>query len=79
MKVRLYGRLADAVGPQVELDVEAASVADVRRLVAERFPQTAATLASSRSRACIDGSIVGDDHRVFPGDAVEFLPPVSGG
>jgi sulfur-carrier protein len=80
VKIRLYGRLAEAVGPQVELDVGVAtSVGDIRRLVAEQFPQSAATLASSRSRACIGGSIVGDDHLVSAGDSVEFLPPVSGG
>jgi sulfur-carrier protein len=80
VNVRFYGRLAEAIGPQVEVDVPAPSrVADVRRILAEEFPDGAAILASARSKACIGGSIVGDDHMLSDGDAVEFLPPVSGG
>ena len=80
MNVRFYGRLAEVLGPQVEADVApGSSVADVRRLVTEKFPGGAATLASARSKACVGGSIVGDHHMLSDGDAVEFLPPVSGG
>jgi molybdopterin converting factor small subunit len=80
VKVRFYGRLAQAIGPQVEVDVPAHSrVGDVRRILAGEFPDGAATLASGRSKACVGGAIVGDEHRVSAGDEIEFLPPVSGG
>jgi molybdopterin converting factor small subunit len=80
MKIILHGRLADAIGPQVDLQAEpGSSVAEVRRLLAAEHPVVAATLASSRSVACVGGALVRDDHLIAPGDRVEFLPPVSGG
>lgn len=80
MKVTLYGRLADAIGPEVDLQAApGSSVGEVRRLLAAEHPAAAATLASRRSVACIDGSVVRDDHVIADGDLVEFLPPVSGG
>jgi molybdopterin converting factor small subunit len=80
VKIGFYGRLAQAIGPKVEVDIPAHSrVGDVRRILAEKFPGGAATLASGRSKACVSGAIVGDEHRVSEGDEIEFLPPVSGG
>jgi molybdopterin converting factor small subunit len=80
MKITLYGRLADAVAPEVDLQASAgSSVGEVRRLLAAEHPAAAATLASTRSVACIGGSVVRDDHVISEGDLVEFLPPVSGG
>ena len=80
MKVTLYGRLAEAIGPEVDLQPSpGASVGEVRRLLAAEHPAAAATLASRRSVACVRGSVVRDDHVIVEGDLVEFLPPVSGG
>lgn len=78
MRIRLYGRLADGIGREVEItDYAMDSVAAARRTLAEAYPAIADTLA--RSRACLENELVGDDHRLGPGRILEFLPPVSGG
>lgn len=78
MKVLLYGRLAEAVGPQVELAVAAScSVGEVRRRLASDHP--AAADAFGRSRVCVAQSFVTDEEIVGDADEIEFLPPVSGG
>ena len=80
MKVVLYGRLADAVGPEVDLAIPAGcSIGEMRRLLAVEHPAAAAALASRRALACVGGSLVRDDYVTSAGDEVEFLPPVSGG
>lgn len=80
MKVTFYGRLADAIGPEVDLQADPGlSIAEVRRLLMADHAAAAATLASSRSMACVGGSIVGDEHVIAEGEQVAFLPPVSGG
>jgi molybdopterin converting factor small subunit len=75
LRIRLYGRLADAIGPEVELDVAGASVGAIRDRLAAEHPAAAESLA--RSRALIGSAVVRDDHAAT--DDLEFLPPVSGG
>jgi molybdopterin converting factor small subunit len=78
VKVLLYGRLAEAIGTEVELDAAAGcSVAELRGLLAETHPGAEESL--KRSLALIGDSAVGDDSVVTAADQVEFLPPVSGG
>ena len=77
MKVLFYGRLADAIGRDIELEGYACSVAELRRRVAASHPDAADALG--RSRAVIASAMVGDEHVIAPTDQVEFLPPVSGG
>jgi molybdopterin converting factor small subunit len=80
MKILFYGRLADLLGPQVDLDVsEGSSIAQVRDRLAAEQPGAAPALAGRRVLACVGGSIVRDDYVVSRGDQIEFLPPVSGG
>jgi molybdopterin converting factor small subunit len=80
MKILFYGRLADALGSEVDLDAPAgSSIADVRQRLATEHPGAANTLASGRVLACVAGSLVRDDYVIASNDAVEFLPPVSGG
>lgn len=80
MKVLFYGRLAQAIGPELEVGaVRGCSVAEMReRLVAEH-PEAEDALRSRRALACVGEMLVGDDYRLGPGDTLEFLPPVSGG
>lgn len=80
MKILFHGRLADAIGPELEIDaLPGCSVAELReRLVAEH-PQVREVLRSRRSRTCIGDRLVNDDHVPAASDTVEFLPPVSGG
>jgi molybdopterin converting factor small subunit len=78
VKVQFYGRLADAIGPGVELDAPAGcSVAELRQRLSEIHPIAAESLATSR--ALIGGSVMSDDCRLAADQTVEFLPPVSGG
>ena len=78
MKVLLYGRLADAIGRDIEIEAGGGcSVAELRRRMAANHP--AAADALRRSRAVIASAMVGDEHVIAPADQVEFLPPVSGG
>jgi molybdopterin converting factor small subunit len=80
VKVLLYGRLAEAIGPEIEVDAfDGCSIAELRERLAADHPETAQTFASRRARTCVGGSLVQDDYVVLPGDRVEFLPPVSGG
>jgi len=80
MRIFFYGRLSDALGHEMEVDLPGScSVADLRNLLAELRPEAAAALGSKRVRACVGDSIVLDSHVVGPADEVEFIPPVSGG
>lgn len=78
MRVLLYGRLAETIDRQVDIDLpRGCSVGELRRLLSDAHPQAAEHLR--RSRAIIGDAAVGNEHVVGPADEVEFLPPVSGG
>ena len=80
MKIIFYGRLADALGPEMEVDLPSScSVDELREHVARLLPESATALRNKRVRACIDDSIVLDSHVIGPADRIEFIPPVSGG
>jgi hypothetical protein len=51
LRIRFYGRLADAIAPEIELAVASCSVGDLRSRIATDFP--AAEPVLSRSRACV--------------------------
>jgi molybdopterin converting factor small subunit len=75
-----YGRLADALGPELDLDAPSGcSVGELRSRIAAEHPDAAEAVGNKRVRACIGDTIVLDDRVVAPGERVEFLPPVSGG
>ena len=79
MKVHFYGRLAESLGRDIEVEVrENCSVADLRERLALEFPNAAKALGH-RVRALVDDVVVADSHVVCPSDNVEFFPPVSGG
>lgn len=80
MRISFYGRLAEAIGREVELDTEqTCAVAEVRARLAELYPQAASDLASPRVRACVGDQMVPDSFVVAPGEAVDILAPLSGG
>lgn len=80
LKIRFFGRLADLLGGELDIRAPAGcSVEELRNRIAEEHPGAADVLRSGRVRACIDGVIVPDSHRIARGTEVEFLPPVSGG
>jgi molybdopterin converting factor small subunit len=80
MKVRFYGRLAEAIGPELEVGAPpGCSVADLRdRLIAQR-PDMEEVLRNRRAKACVADRLVPDDYPIGADETVEFLPPVSGG
>lgn len=80
LKVRFYGKLADLFGSERDVQVEApCTVSELRRQLSTSHPYAAETLRNRRIRACLSDTIVDDDHVVRPGEAIEFLAPVSGG
>lgn len=80
MKVLFYGRLAEAIGEELEVAASAGcSVAQLRDRLAADYPQAGEALRSRRALTCIGDRLVHDDHQLAAGDTVEFLPPVSGG
>lgn len=81
MRILFFGKLGDLVGREVRLDLptEGCSVAELRRLLAAKYPNAAGDLSTTSLRAFVDDALVGEDHRIAPGDQIEFLPPLSGG
>lgn len=80
MKITFYGRLAEAVGRELDLVVEEpCTITLLRQRIASSFPAAASLLEDRRVRACVMDELVPDDHRVGETDSVEFLAPVSGG
>jgi molybdopterin converting factor small subunit len=80
VKVVFYGRLADLIGPEVEVDAPSGcSVAELRNRLVARHRGAEQVLLNARSRACVGDAVVHDDHVLTGSDRVEFLPPVSGG
>ena len=80
MKVLLYGRLAEAIGPDLEIEASpGCSVAELRDRLIAQYPRAEQPLRSRRALACIGDVLVPDTYVLKAGDRVEFLPPVSGG
>ena len=80
MRLVFYGRLAEAIAPEIELDAPSGcSVAQLRERLAAAYPKAGQALLSRQVRACVASAFVHDDSLVGAADTVEFLPPVSGG
>jgi molybdopterin converting factor small subunit len=80
VKVLFYGRLAEAVGRELEIGGAANyPVSELRERLAREYPELEPLLLSKRARACVADVLVDDSFIVGARDTVEFLPPVSGG
>lgn len=80
MKVLFYGRLAEMIGPELELDaIPGSSVSELRKRLVADHPNAGEVLRNRRSRACVSGALVWEDYVPEVADTVEFLSPVSGG
>ena len=80
MKVLFHGRLADTIGPELEIDAPpGCSIAELRDRLIAAHPDAEQPLRSRRALAFVGDALVGDTHVVNISDTVEFLPPVSGG
>ena len=75
MRVLFFGRVADQLGHERQVDMPAAgcTVAELRRLIA------AEVLGKPGIRASIDREVVGEDAFVRPGAEVAFFSVFSGG
>ena len=79
LTVKLFAKLREVAGSEtvtVELS-SPATVADVRNVLAERFPELAGLLA--RSAVAVNHDFAADSVVVEPGSEVAIIPPVSGG
>jgi molybdopterin converting factor subunit 1 len=78
-RVLLFARAQDLAGARsVTLDLpEGATVAELRRCLAEAQPALATLL--ERSALAVNGEFAADDKTLFPAAEVALLPPVSGG
>lgn len=80
MKILFYGRLADAIGPELEVPAPpGSSVGDLRNSLIASHPEIVGVLRSRRALTCVGDRLVHDDYRLTDTDTLEFLPPVSGG
>ena len=80
MKVAFYGRLAEAVGSELEIEAPpGCSLEELRNKVIAEQPEAEETLRNKRARACVGDALVHDSYVLSADDRVEFLPPVSGG
>jgi sulfur-carrier protein len=81
MKILFFGRLAESLGREVDLDVPDAgcTIAELRRRLAGAVPEAAGQLSRPGVRACIDRVIVPESARVLPHHEIAFVPPLSGG
>ncbi len=78
VQIRLFAGLAEAVGErafQIEVVARDPSLADLRALLAQRFPQ----LAGSQYRFAIGDAYASDEEALPADSAVALIPPVSGG
>ncbi|HST36657.1 MAG TPA: MoaD/ThiS family protein [Allosphingosinicella sp.] len=75
MKILFFGRLADSLGRELDLDLpdEGCTVAELRRRLGGSL------LDAAGARACIDRVIVPESARILPCHEVAFVPPLSGG
>ncbi|CAN5693784.1 MoaD/ThiS family protein [soil metagenome] len=64
--------------PAIEIDLtDPATVADLKRSLAEQYPSLAPLLPSLR--IAVDSEYVQDDQLIPPGAELAAIPPVSGG
>jgi molybdopterin converting factor small subunit len=80
MKILFHGRLLEAIGPAIELDVApGCTVADLRERLASIHPEARQSLQSDRVLACVGDRLVDGRYALGVDETIELLPPVSGG
>lgn len=81
LNVELCGRLADACGRvvNIELPQNEVAVRDLFAALGKAYPPLGQAIASGRVRACVNEALVTPETVVRLGDEVALFPPVSGG
>jgi molybdopterin synthase sulfur carrier subunit len=77
-RVLLFGRLADQAGWR-DRSIEAASLADLRGVLAVDDPDLAEALLGPGVQVAVDKAIVRGEAALAAATEVAFLPPMSGG
>lgn len=78
--VLCFASLRERLGGEPAISMrrpEGSTVAALRAVLAERFPQAAQYLA--HCRVAVEQEFVGDEAALHDGDEVALIPPVSGG
>lgn len=81
MRIKFFGKIGAAIGREVEIEIpgSTATVAGLRSLLADHYPDAADALTDHGLKACIADAIVDDNHPIAGVEQVEFFPPLSGG
>jgi molybdopterin converting factor small subunit len=80
MRVFFYGKLASAIGSQLDVPIDGpCSLGGLRRHLVETYPDVADALQDERVKALVGEALVADDYTLSAQDEVAFLAPVSGG
>jgi molybdopterin synthase sulfur carrier subunit len=80
IKVLLFGRLRDVAGwRETAIEPAPTTLAVLRTVIAERWPELGQALAGPGVQAAVDRGLVRGDAPLRVGAEVAFMPPMSGG
>lgn len=80
IRVLLFGRLCDIAGwRETEIAPAPERLSDLKRRLAETWPDLALALGGPGVKVAIDRAVVHGDLPLSPGAEVAFMPPMSGG
>jgi molybdopterin synthase sulfur carrier subunit len=80
IRVLLFGRLCDIAGwRETEITPSPERLSDLRRRLAESWPDLALALGGAGVKVAIDRAVVHGDLPLPAGAEVAFMPPMSGG
>jgi molybdopterin synthase sulfur carrier subunit len=80
IRVLLFGRLRDVAGwRETAIEPAPATLAGLKGVIAERWPDLATALAGPGVQAAVDRGLVRGDAALYPGAEVAFMSPMSGG
>lgn len=74
IKIIAFGQLAELIGDSA-VDMQATDIADLQRLLAERFP----ALKNKKYALAVNKQVVSGNAPLAEGSTVALLPPFSGG
>lgn len=80
-KILFFGSLADSLGRErlVAIPPEGCTLRELRGTLCAGDAAASSALGNARVRVAVNQEIAFDDRRVYPGQEVAFLAPVSGG
>jgi sulfur-carrier protein len=79
-RVLLFGRLRDVAGwREIDLDPASITLGDLKRRLADAWPELGVALASSGVQVAVDRALTRGEVVLSPGAEVAFMPPMSGG